>query len=84
MARAEEKKNKQGRSSSLVLKLNTRLFFRLLGIFLCMDILLAVLTLGGVFYWVERRCAEVGGLVWGRGGRTEEGRLWVGAGGCGE
>ena len=80
MARAEEKKNKQGRSSSLVLKLNTRLFFRLLGIFLCMDILLAVLTLGGVFYWAESRCAEVAGLVRERGVPTQEALLWMEAG----
>ena len=31
------------KSQSLVLRLNTRLFFRQLGIFLCMDLLLVVL-----------------------------------------
>ena len=33
------------KSQSLVLRLNTRLFFRQLGIFLCMDLLLVVLAL---------------------------------------
>ena len=32
------------KSQSLVLRLNTRLFFRQLGIFLCMDLLLVVLA----------------------------------------
>ena len=37
------------KSQSLVLRLNTRLFFRQLGIFLCMDLLLVVLAvLGGI------------------------------------
>ena len=35
------------KSQSLVLRLNTRLFFRQLGIFLCMDLLLVVLALMG-------------------------------------
>ena len=37
--------------SSIVLRLNTRLFFRLLGIYLGMDLLLIALSLGGLLFW---------------------------------
>ena len=46
------------KSQSLVLRLNTRLFFRQLGIFLCMDLLLVVLALMGQLMWAEKRCAD--------------------------
>ena len=39
------------KSQSLVLRLNTRLFFRQLGIFQCMDLLLVVLALMGQLTW---------------------------------
>ena len=39
------------KSQSLVLRLNTRLFFRQLGIFLCMDLLLVLLALMGQLMW---------------------------------
>ena len=51
------------KSQSLVLRLNTRLFFRQLGIFLCMDLLLVVLALMGQLMWAEKRCADVAQLV---------------------
>lgn len=55
------------KSQSLVLRLNTRLFFRQLGIFLCMDLLLVVLALMGQLMWAEKRCADVAQLVQERG-----------------
>lgn len=55
------------KSQSLVLRLNTRLFFRQLGIFLCMDLLLVVLALMGQLMWAEKRCADVAQLSMDRG-----------------
>ena len=66
--------------SSIVLRLNTRLFFRLLGIYLGMDLLLTLLFTGGMFIWSERRCAEVSGLVQERGVPTAEATRWMEAG----
>ena len=36
--------------SSIVARLNTRLFFRLLGIYFCMDLLLCLLFSGGLVF----------------------------------
>ncbi len=66
--------------SSIVLRLNTRLFFRLLGIYLGMDILLTVLFCGGLFMWGERQSAEISGLVQQRGVPTAEATQWMEAG----
>ena len=67
------------KSQSLVLRLNTRLFFRQLGIFLCMDLLLVVLALMGQLMWAEKRCADVAQLVQGRGVPTAEAVPWMAA-----
>lgn len=45
------KKTRQKGRNSLVARLNTRLFLRLAGIFLCMDLLLAALCALGVVFW---------------------------------
>ena len=49
--------------SSIVLRLNLRLFLRLLGIYVFMDLLLLLLTGGGVLLWADRQCADVSALV---------------------
>ena len=67
------------KSQSLVLRLNTRLFFRQLGIFLCMDLLLMVLALMGQLMWAEKRCADVAQLVQERGVPTAEAVPWMAA-----
>ena len=67
------------KSQSLVLRLNTRLFFRQLGIFLCMDLLLVVLALMGQLMWAEKRCADVAQLVQERGVPTAEAVPWMAA-----
>ena len=67
------------KSQSLVLRLNTRLFFRQLGIFLCMDLLLVVLALRGQLMWAEKRCADVAQLVQERGVPTAEAVPWMAA-----
>ena len=46
--RSQAPKPLEGIRSSIVLRLNTKLFFRLLGIYLGTDLLLAVLCLGGL------------------------------------
>ncbi|MBC5737407.1 sensor histidine kinase [Lawsonibacter faecis] len=66
--------------SSIVLRLNTRLFFRLLGIYLGMDILLTLLFTGGMFIWSEQRCTEIDQLVQERGVPTAEATRWMEAG----
>ncbi len=66
--------------SSIVRRLNTRLFFRLLGIYFCMDLLLTLLFLGGVFIWSERRCEEIAALVDERGVPSAEATVWMEAG----
>ena len=66
--------------SSIVLRLNTRLFFRLLGIYFCMDLLLSFLFLGGVFIWSEHRCEEITSLVSERGVPSAEATAWMNAG----
>ena len=66
--------------SSIVARLNTRLFFRLLGIYLGMDLLLTVLFCGGLFMWGERQTAEIDALVKARGVPTAEATQWMEAG----
>ena len=77
MSHGKGRPNKQGKTASLVLRLNSRLFLRLLGIFLCMDVLLAVLITGGLFLWGESRAAGVAVLVSERGVPSEETLLWM-------
>ena len=66
--------------SSLVARLNARLFFRLLGIYLCMDLLLCALCLGGLFLWSETQAADLAGLVEQRGVPSAEATEWMAAG----
>lgn len=75
-----EKKPPGQVKSSIVLRLNTRLFFRLLGIYLGMDLLLTALFCGGLFMWGERQSAEISGLVQERGVPTAEATRWMEAG----
>ncbi|MFQ7856884.1 MAG: hypothetical protein ACLRIS_18920 [Flavonifractor plautii] len=49
--------------SSIVARLNTRLFFRLLGIYFTMDLLLLFLFCGGLFVWSEQQAAQISTLV---------------------
>ena len=66
--------------SSIVLRLNTRLFFRLLGIYLGMDLLLIALSLGGLLFWAEHQCADLAALVEERGIPSAETSAWMAAG----
>ena len=66
--------------SSKVLRLNTKLFFRLLGIYLVMDLLLAALCLGGMLFWAEHQCADIAALVEERGVPSAEAAVWMSAG----
>ena len=66
--------------SSIVLRLNLRLFLRLLGIYVFMDLLLLLLTGGGVLLWADRQCADVSALVEERGVPSAEATVWMAAG----
>ena len=66
--------------SSIVRRLNTRLFFRLLGIYIGMDLLLCALCGGGILLWAERQCAGVAALVDERGVPSAEATVWMAAG----
>ena len=66
--------------SSIVLRLNIRLFFRLLGIYLGMDLLLILLSVGGILFWGERQCADLAALVEERGVPSAETTEWMAAG----
>ena len=66
--------------SSIVLRLNIRLFFRLLGIYLGMDLLLILLSVGGILFWGERQCADLAALVEERGVPSAEATEWMAAG----
>ena len=57
------RQNIQQRPQSLEIKLNSRLFFRLLFVFLCLDVILCCLTVAGFFLWGESRAAGVAALV---------------------
>ena len=66
--------------SSIVLRLNTRLFFRLLGIYVGMDLLLIALSLGGLFFWGAHQCTDLSALVEERGVPSAEVSAWMAAG----
>ena len=69
----QKKENNVGRiKSSIVLRLNSRLFLRLLGIYVFMDLLLSVLAFGGLMVWSENQCADIAALVEERGVRPGE------------
>lgn len=76
-----QSKKSMGRvKSSIVRQLNARLFFRLLGIYFCMDLLLLGLCAGGIFFWAEGTCADVQTLVAERGVPSAEASVWMSAG----
>ena len=66
--------------SSIVLRLNLRLFLRLLGVHLGTDLLLLCLALGGILLWADRQCLDVAGLVAERGVPSAEATEWMAAG----
>ena len=65
------------RDSSLAFRLNFGFFFRQLGVFLLMDLLIFLLAMGGMFLYAENRCAQVAGLVAERGVPTREALEWM-------
>ena len=65
------------KSSSIVRRLNTRLFLRMLGVFVILDLLLALLAALGLFLYAEGRCASVAALVEERGVPTQEALVWM-------
>ena len=66
--------------SSIVLRLNVRLFFRLLGIYIGMDLLLLALSVGGILLWGESQCADLAALVEEHGVPSAEVTEWMAAG----
>ena len=81
MAKKQAERRPPGRiKSSIVARLNTRLFFRLLGIYFTMDLLLTILFCGGLFVWAEGQAAQISALVEERGVPTAEATAWMGAG----
>lgn len=81
MAKGESKEGKKAkRRHSIVARLNSRLMFRLLGIYLGMDLLLAALCAGGILLWADRQCADVAELVAQRGVPSAEATEWMAAG----
>ena len=80
MARKKATKPPGRIKSSIVLRLNTRLFFRLLGIYLGMDLLLTVLFCGGMIFWAENQVAGIAALVDERGVPSAEATQWMQAG----
>ena len=77
----KRQKKSPGRiGSSIVLRLNLRLFLRLLGVHLGTDLLLLCLALGGILLWADRQCLDVAGLVAERGVPSAEATEWMAAG----
>ena len=66
-----------GARSSLVFRLNFGFFFRQLGIFFVMDLLLVLMATTGLFLWAENRCADVVALVDVRGVPTADAIPWM-------
>lgn len=62
---------------SLVARLNSRLFFRLLWIFLTFDFLLMLLFGAGVIVWADRQCVDIETLVEQRGIPSAEATEWM-------
>ncbi len=73
-------KKVRAKASSIVAKLNTRLFFRLLGVYFCMDLLLTLLFAGGLFLWAEGQAVSISALVKQRGVPSAEATAWMEAG----
>ena len=66
--------------SSIVARLNTKLFFRLLGIYLMLDLLLILLFCGGLVAWAEGQAARLAALAEERGAPSAEATEWMAAG----
>ena len=79
MARKKDR-GKGKAASSLVARLNVRLFFRLLGIYLLLDLLLIALFCGGLIAWAEGQAARLDALVEERGVPSAEATAWMEAG----
>ena len=80
MANQTESQAPEAVQSSISMRLNTRLFLRMLGIFLGIDLLLALLCVGGVTVWAEGRTAEIAAIVAQEGVPAEESAPWLEAG----
>ena len=65
------------RDSSLAFRLNFGFFFRQLGVFLLLDLLIFLLAMGGMFLYAENRCAQVAGLVAERGVPSDDALAWM-------
>ena len=79
MARKKDR-GKGKAASSLVARLNVRLFFRLLGIYLLLDLLLTALFCGGLLAWAEGQAARLDALAAERGVPSAEATAWMEAG----
>ena len=66
--------------SSIVARLNIKLFFRLLGIYLMLDLLLVLLFCGGLVAWAEGQAAQLAELAEERGVPSAEATEWMAAG----
>lgn len=66
-----------GTRSSLVARLNSRLMFRLLGIYIGMDLLLALLFTAGVLFSSYHRVEGIAALVEERGIPSQQATLWM-------
>ncbi len=73
-------RTKQNQHTSLVARLNARLFLRLLGIYLTTDLLLCLLCMGGLFLHAEYRGAELAAMVDELGVPSAETTRWMAAG----
>ena len=65
------------RASSLAARLNVGFFLRQLGIFLVMDLLLALGCAAGLLWYAEQHCADVAALVEQRGVPSAETIPWM-------
>lgn len=66
-----------GAKTSLAFRLNLGFFFRQLGVFLMMDLLLLGMAVFGIFFYGETRCADVAALVEERGVPSAEALPWI-------
>lgn len=77
---SKPKQDRGGIRSSIVLRLNLRLFLRLLSIYFTTDLLLLALSWGGILLWADRQCGEIAQLVEERGVPSAEATVWMSAG----
>lgn len=66
--------------SSLIFRLNGKLFLRMLGVFFWLDLVLLAVVGGGFLWWAEGICGQVAALVEERGVPSREATLWMDAG----